>query len=174
MVVFMATFETSWWHLHPWVVYVANGPLVWCRHSFLFFSFISLSLFWFPCLSLQFFKVAIPFVFPSTLVYVLFIIIFVYFKWLIKLGLCFSFNSLQLFYLTYLIFIVLIAICFFYHFLDLFCFLILDDWEFCFVIFFICLLWNNLVLWPESRVSDISMIWLQSFSLRFFVYFYFF
>jgi hypothetical protein len=48
------------------------------------------------------------------LVYVLFIIIFVYFKWLIKLGLCFSFNSLQLFYLTYLIFIVLIAICFFF------------------------------------------------------------
>jgi hypothetical protein len=50
------------------------------------------------------------------LVYVLFIIIFVYFKWLIKLGLCFSFNSLQLFYLTYLIFIVLIAICFFLSF----------------------------------------------------------
>ena len=143
---------------------------------FSFFSPLFLSPSWFPCLSLQLFKVTIPFVFPSTLIHVFFITIF-YIKGLIKLGL-YCFNSLQLFYLTYLIFIVLIAIFYFIFFIFLiyFVLLILNDWEFCFMIFFICRLWSNLVLWPESRVSDISMIWLQSFSfsLRFFVYFYFY
>jgi hypothetical protein len=87
---------------------------------FSFFSPLFLSPSWFPCLSLQLFKVAIPFVFPSTLIHVFFITIF-YIKGLIKLGL-YSFNSLQLYIFDIHCFDCYFLFYFFY-FLDLFCFI---------------------------------------------------